>query len=58
MGPPDGVAGFAGPPGGWGGWREVRFELPEALGRRWHNRGYHGTLHHDVRAVFHKEPGL
>ncbi|MFC8716101.1 alkyl/aryl-sulfatase [Kitasatospora sp. NPDC057198] len=33
-------------------------ELPEALGRRWHNRGYHGTLHHDVRAVFHKELGL
>lgn len=33
-------------------------ELPAALGRRWHNRGYHGTLHHDVRAVFHKELGL
>jgi alkyl sulfatase BDS1-like metallo-beta-lactamase superfamily hydrolase len=33
-------------------------ELPEALGRRWHNRGYHGTVHHDVRAVFHKELGL
>ncbi|MFC1417766.1 alkyl sulfatase dimerization domain-containing protein [Streptacidiphilus cavernicola] len=33
-------------------------ELPEALGRRWFNRGYHGTLHHDVRAVFAKELGL
>ncbi|MFK0193969.1 alkyl/aryl-sulfatase [Kitasatospora sp. NPDC090308] len=33
-------------------------ELPEALGRRWHNRGYHGTLHHNVRAVFHKELGM
>jgi alkyl sulfatase BDS1-like metallo-beta-lactamase superfamily hydrolase len=33
-------------------------ELPDSLGRRWHNRGYHGTLHHDVRAVFHKELGL
>ena len=33
-------------------------ELPEALGRKWFNRGYHGTLHHDVRAVFAKELGL
>ncbi|MFE6887365.1 alkyl/aryl-sulfatase [Streptomyces sp. NPDC057694] len=33
-------------------------ELPEELGRKWYNRGYHGTLHHDVRAVFHKELGL
>ncbi|MHC2999553.1 alkyl/aryl-sulfatase [Microbacterium sp. HJ5] len=33
-------------------------ELPEALGRRWFNRGYHGTLHHDVRAVFTKELGM
>jgi alkyl sulfatase BDS1-like metallo-beta-lactamase superfamily hydrolase len=33
-------------------------ELPEELGRNWANRGYHGTLHHDVRAVFHKELGL
>ncbi|WP_034271181.1 alkyl/aryl-sulfatase [Actinospica robiniae] len=32
-------------------------ELPEELGRAWHNRGYHGTLHHDVRAVFTKELG-
>jgi alkyl sulfatase BDS1-like metallo-beta-lactamase superfamily hydrolase len=33
-------------------------ELPEALGRRWFNRGYHGTLHHDVRAVYTKELGM
>lgn len=33
-------------------------ELPPALGRAWHNRGYHGTLHHDVRAVFTKELGM
>ena len=32
-------------------------ELPEALGRKWYNRGYHGTLHHDVRAVYTKELG-
>jgi alkyl sulfatase BDS1-like metallo-beta-lactamase superfamily hydrolase len=33
-------------------------ELPEELGRRWFNRGYHGTLHHDVRAVYTKELGM
>jgi alkyl sulfatase BDS1-like metallo-beta-lactamase superfamily hydrolase len=33
-------------------------ELPDELGRRWFNRGYHGTLHHDVRAVFTKELGM
>ncbi len=33
-------------------------ELPDALGRRWWNREYHGTLHHNVRAVYHKELGL
>ncbi|MEV0355696.1 alkyl sulfatase dimerization domain-containing protein [Nocardia sp. NPDC050697] len=33
-------------------------ELPEELGRDWANRGYHGTLHHDVRAVFTKELGM
>ncbi|WUW23110.1 MBL fold metallo-hydrolase [Streptomyces sp. NBC_01463] len=33
-------------------------ELPEELRRNWASRGYHGTLHHDVRAVFHKELGL
>ncbi|WP_282203819.1 alkyl/aryl-sulfatase [Kitasatospora fiedleri] len=33
-------------------------ELPQALGRKWFNRGYHGTLHHDVRAVFTKELGM
>jgi alkyl sulfatase BDS1-like metallo-beta-lactamase superfamily hydrolase len=32
-------------------------ELPDELGRKWYNRGYHGTLHHDVRAVFTKELG-
>jgi len=33
-------------------------ELPDELGRRWSSRGYHGTLHHDVRAVFTKELGM
>lgn len=33
-------------------------ELPAELGRKWYNRGYHGTLHHDVRAVFTKELGM
>ena len=33
-------------------------ELPPALGRKWFNRGYHGTLHHDVRAVYTKELGM
>ena len=32
-------------------------QLPDELGRKWYNRGYHGTLHHDVRAVFTKELG-
>jgi alkyl sulfatase BDS1-like metallo-beta-lactamase superfamily hydrolase len=33
-------------------------ELPSELGRKWYNRGYHGTVHHDVRAVFTKELGM
>ncbi|WP_329209435.1 MBL fold metallo-hydrolase [Streptomyces sp. NBC_00683] len=33
-------------------------QLPEVLGRKWFNRDYHGTLHHDVRAVFTKELGM
>ncbi|WP_346764782.1 alkyl sulfatase dimerization domain-containing protein [Rhodococcus sp. HNM0569] len=33
-------------------------ELPDELARNWANRGYHGTLHHDVRAVFTKELGM
>lgn len=33
-------------------------ELPEELGRAWPVRGYHGTVHHNVRAVFTKELGL
>jgi alkyl sulfatase BDS1-like metallo-beta-lactamase superfamily hydrolase len=32
-------------------------QLPDELGRKWYNRGYHGTVHHDVRAVFTKELG-
>ncbi|WP_370617720.1 alkyl/aryl-sulfatase [Mumia qirimensis] len=32
--------------------------LPDELGRKWFNRGYHGTVHHDVRAVFTKELGM
>ncbi|MEV0646637.1 alkyl sulfatase dimerization domain-containing protein [Phytomonospora sp. NPDC050363] len=33
-------------------------DLPESLGRKWYNRGYHGTVHHDVRAVYTKELGM
>ncbi|NHP16700.1 MBL fold metallo-hydrolase [Rhodococcus sp. IC4_135] len=33
-------------------------ELPDELARKWYNRGYHGTLHHDVRAVYTKELGM
>ncbi|MET8876992.1 alkyl sulfatase dimerization domain-containing protein [Nocardia sp. NPDC004604] len=33
-------------------------ELPDALGKKWFNRYYHGGLHHNVRAVFHKELGF
>lgn len=33
-------------------------ELPTELGLKWHIRGYHGTLHHDVRAVYTKELGM
>ena len=32
--------------------------LPEAIGGKWYNRCYHGGLHHNVRAVFHKELGF
>ncbi|MBB3979406.1 alkyl sulfatase BDS1-like metallo-beta-lactamase superfamily hydrolase [Rhizobium azooxidifex] len=33
-------------------------ELPDALGKKWYNRFYHGGLHHNVRAVFSKELGF
>lgn len=33
-------------------------ELPDELARKWYNRGYHGTLHHNVRAVYTKELGM
>ena len=33
-------------------------ELPPELARKWHNRQYHGTVHHDVRGVFTKELGM
>jgi len=33
-------------------------ELPDELRRKWFNRDYHGTLHHDVRAVYTKELGM
>jgi alkyl sulfatase BDS1-like metallo-beta-lactamase superfamily hydrolase len=33
-------------------------ELPAELRREWFNRDYHGTLHHDVRAVYTKELGM
>ena len=30
-------------------------ELPDVLTRKWYNRQYHGTVHHDMRGVFTKE---
>jgi alkyl sulfatase BDS1-like metallo-beta-lactamase superfamily hydrolase len=33
-------------------------ELPDAIGKKWFNRYYHGGLHHNVRAVFNKELGF
>ncbi|MGC5165436.1 alkyl/aryl-sulfatase [Luteimicrobium sp. DT211] len=33
-------------------------ELPDELARKWYNRQYHGTVHHDVRGVFTKELGM
>ncbi|MFD0561755.1 alkyl sulfatase dimerization domain-containing protein [Kitasatospora saccharophila] len=33
-------------------------ELPDAIGKKWFNRYYHGGLHHNIRAVFHKELGF
>lgn len=35
-----------------------QIELPKALARKWFNRFYHGTLHHNVRAVYAKELGF
>ena len=32
-------------------------ELPDVIGKKWYNRYYHGGLHHNVRAVIHKEFG-
>ncbi|MFE5797120.1 alkyl/aryl-sulfatase [Streptomyces sp. NPDC056503] len=31
--------------------------LPDALGRSWWNRGYHGTVSHNAKAVYAKELG-
>lgn len=33
------------------------FELPETLGNEFYNRGYYGTLSHDVKAVFQRYVG-
>lgn len=35
-----------------------QIRLPKSLGSKWFNRYYHGTLHHNVRAVFAKELGF
>jgi alkyl sulfatase BDS1-like metallo-beta-lactamase superfamily hydrolase len=32
--------------------------LPDAIGGKWYNRDFHGNLHNNVRAVFHKELGF
>ncbi len=33
------------------------FRLPDELDRAWHNRGYYGSLNHDVKAVYQKYLG-
>lgn len=32
--------------------------LPDALARRWYNRGYYGTMSHNVRAVYQRYMGF
>ncbi|CAM3548681.1 alkyl/aryl-sulfatase [Stackebrandtia soli] len=32
-------------------------QLPPELGRHWYNHGYHGTLNHNIKAVYAKELG-
>lgn len=34
------------------------FKLPEHLDRAWHNRGYYGSVSHDVKAVYQKYLGF
>ncbi|MEY2243144.1 alkyl/aryl-sulfatase [Streptomyces sp. BF23-18] len=34
-----------------------QLDLPPALGRAWWNRGYHGTVNHNLKAVYAKELG-
>jgi alkyl sulfatase BDS1-like metallo-beta-lactamase superfamily hydrolase len=34
-----------------------QIQLPDALGREFYNRGYYGTVHHNVRAVYVKYLG-
>ena len=33
-------------------------KLPEQLDRAWHNRGYYGSINHDVKAVYQKYLGF
>jgi len=33
------------------------FKLPPVLDRAWHNRGYYGTVNHDVKAVYQRYLG-
>jgi alkyl sulfatase BDS1-like metallo-beta-lactamase superfamily hydrolase len=35
-----------------------RLTLPERLDRAWHNRGYYGSINHDVKAVYQKYLGF
>ncbi len=35
-----------------------KVKLPDSIGKKWYNRYYHGGLHHNIRAVFHKELGF
>lgn len=38
-------------------WFDEADNLPEVLKARWHNRGYYGTISHDVRAIYQKYLG-
>lgn len=38
-------------------WFENEENLPDFLKEQWHNRGYYGTISHDVRAIYQKYLG-
>ena len=32
-------------------------ELPDSIGKKWHNRGYYGSVHHNAKAVYQRYLG-